>query len=58
MRLTDAWKVRDVLKRIKPEDNTYVKEAIAFLDREIAIRERQANRGKEDREVELIYTGI
>lgn len=58
MKLMDAWKVKDVLRRIKPESNTYVKEAIAFLDREIAIRERQANRGKEDREVELTYTGM
>lgn len=53
MRVMDAYMVKDVLLKIKNKDS-YVMEAIAHLDREIAIRERQTKAAKDNRESEYV----
>lgn len=49
MKLTDTWKIRDLLLKIN-NPNSEVKICLAILEKEAAIREAQANRGKENRD--------
>lgn len=49
MKIKDVWVIEKVLRRIANPD-TYVREALALVEREKAIRERQSMRGKENKD--------
>lgn len=55
MRLENALKVKTVLIRIKEQENTYVKEAVAIVEQEIAMREQQRRAGLDNKDGDLNF---